>query len=209
LGVDHLLIDGGRMFEGREHTFLGDLVEHQPSDLLLVAAAELLGKMPSDGLSLAIGVGCDEDLVDSLGAVLEVLQNLLTARDHFIRRLETVVHIDAELAFGQVADVAHRGDDLVVPAEIFVDGLRLCRRFHHDQCLCHKTEPTLPEQADQASRCGVRRMNLPPEAISTCPSSSNSMRRGSSFDAAVPVASTRSSSRYPSPTSILANSGSS
>ncbi len=37
------------------------------------------------------------------------------------------------LLFGQIADVAHRGHDLVVLAEIFIDGLRLCRRLDHDE----------------------------------------------------------------------------
>ena len=125
------------LLERREHALLGDLVEHQAADLLLVAAAELLGQVPADRLPFAVRVGRDEDLVGLLRVVLQLLEDLLAARDDLVGRLEALVDVDAELALGQIADVAHRGDDLVVLAEIFVDGLRLRRRFDHDECLCH------------------------------------------------------------------------
>ena len=51
--------------------------------------------------------------------------------------LEAGLDVHAELALGQVADVSHRRDDLVVAPEVFVDRLRLRRRFDDDQCLCH------------------------------------------------------------------------
>ena len=70
-----------------------------------------------------------------LGGVLQLLENLLPARDHLVRGLEPIVDVHAELALRQIADVPHRGDDFVIPAQIFVDGLRLRRRLHHDQCL--------------------------------------------------------------------------
>ena len=119
------------MFEGRENALLRDLVEHQATDLFSVPAAELFGEVPADCLALPIRVGRDVDLCRLLRFVLEFLQDLLPARKHFVRRLEPFVHVDPQLALGQIADVAHRGDDLVVSSEIFVDGLRLRRRFDH------------------------------------------------------------------------------
>ena len=62
LRVDHLLVDLRRLLERREHTLLGDLVEHQAADLLAIARAELLGEMPADRFALAVGVGRDKDL---------------------------------------------------------------------------------------------------------------------------------------------------
>ena len=70
---------------------------------------------------------------DVLRGVLQFLEHLLAARDDFVRRLEAIVDVHAELALGQIADVAHRRDDFVIAPEIFVDGLRLGRRFHHDE----------------------------------------------------------------------------
>jgi hypothetical protein len=63
--------------------------------------------------------------------------SFLAAGDHFVRRLEAFLDVDADLALREVAHVPHRGHDLVLRSQIFVDGLRLGRRFHHDECLCH------------------------------------------------------------------------
>ena len=133
LRVDHLLVDLGGMLERREHALLRDLVEHQPADLLLVRPAELFREMPADGLPFAVRVGRHEDRVGVLGGVLQLLEDLLAAGDDLVGRLEALLDVDAELALRQVADVSHRRDDLVVPAEILVDGLRLRRRLHHDE----------------------------------------------------------------------------
>src|SRR4029453_7473401 len=133
LRIHHLLVDLGRVIERGEDAFLGDLVEHQPANLFQVSAAELFRQMPADRFSLAVRVGGDEDRLGVLGGVLELLQDLLAAGDYLIRGLEAVLDVDAKLALGQIADMAHRGDDLVVPAQIFIDGLRLGRRFDHNQ----------------------------------------------------------------------------
>jgi hypothetical protein len=96
------------MLEGRQHALLRDLVEHQPADLLPVAAAELLGQVPADRLAFAIRVGRDENLIGDLGRVLELLEDLLAARDDLVRRLEPFVDVDTQFALGQVADVPSR-----------------------------------------------------------------------------------------------------
>ena len=61
-------------------------------------------------------------------------------RDDVLGR-EVVVHVDAELALarvlGQVPDVAVRGEDLVVRAEVALDGPRLGGRFHDHEVLGH------------------------------------------------------------------------
>ena len=137
LGVDHLLVDRRRLVERRQHALLRDLVEHQAADLLAVTAAELFRQVPSNRLPFAIGVGRHKDLGRVLRSVLQFLEDLLATRDDFVRRLESILDVHTELAFGQIADVAHRGDDLVVLAEIFIDRLRLCGRFDHHQCLGH------------------------------------------------------------------------
>ena len=137
LRVDHLLVDGRRVLHRREDTLLRDLVEHQAPDLLLVPGAELFGQMPADRLPFAVGVGRDVDLGGAFRGVLQLLEDLLPARDDLVGRLESFLDVHTQLALGEVAHVPHRGHDLVVSAQIFIDGFRLRRRFHHDQCLCH------------------------------------------------------------------------
>ena len=71
------------------------------------------------------------DLGDLLAPIL---------RDDVLRR-EVVVHVDAELALArvlrQVPDMAVRGEDLVVGAEIALDGPRLGGRFDDHEVLGH------------------------------------------------------------------------
>jgi hypothetical protein len=61
LRVDHLHVDRAGVFDGLEHRFLGDLVEHQAVDLLFFGS-KLFGEVPADGLALSIGVGRDVDV---------------------------------------------------------------------------------------------------------------------------------------------------
>ena len=68
-----------------------------------------------------------------LRGVFELFDDLLARFERLVRFLEIVVDVHAELALRQVADVAHRRDNLEVAAEIFVDGLRLRRRLDHDE----------------------------------------------------------------------------
>ena len=55
LRIDHPHVDLAGMLDGLENRLLGDLVEHQPLDLLPVGLAEFLGQMPADGLAFAVG----------------------------------------------------------------------------------------------------------------------------------------------------------
>ena len=73
--------------------------------------------MPADRLAFAVRVGRDEDLgrPSSLPS-FSSLEDLLAAGDDLVRRLEAFVDVDPQLALGQIADVSHRGDDLVVLA---------------------------------------------------------------------------------------------
>ena len=59
--------------------------------------------------------------------------------DGLIDGLEIVLDVHTELTFGKVAQVAHTGLDLVLPAQIFSDGFRLGRRLDdHQMLFCHE-----------------------------------------------------------------------
>ena len=89
--------------------------------------------MPANRFAFPVGVRGHVDGPDLLGGVTESLDGLLPSRDKFVRRDEPLVHIHAQLALGQVTDMTHRGQNLVVFPKVLVDGLRLRRRLHHNQ----------------------------------------------------------------------------
>src|SRR6185503_4467423 len=137
LRIDHLHVDLARVQDRFFDRRLRDLVKHQALYFLPRLAGQFLGQMPADRLALAIGVGRDVDDLSDLGRFLQLLDDLDAGCEHLVDRLESVVHIDAQLALRQVADVAHRCDDLVVASQIFVNRLRLRRRLDDHQCLRH------------------------------------------------------------------------
>ena len=129
------------MLERFLHSALGDFVEGHALDgnrafLLFLAidtvAAELFGQVSGNGLAFAIRVRRQVDGIRGLGQLLQLGDNFLLAGDDDVLGLEVVVEIDAQRLLGQVLDVAERGFHLIARAEIFLDRLRLGRRFDDD-----------------------------------------------------------------------------
>ena len=83
------------------------------------------GKMPGYCLSLAVRVGCEEDLVCRLSFRVELADNVSLAADVYIVRFKIVFDIYTERAFGKVADVSDRRRYLVVRAKIALDRVYL------------------------------------------------------------------------------------
>ena len=75
---------------------LGDLVEQDAVDVLLVADA--LGDVPGDGLAFAIGVGRQVDVLFVFRGLLELVDDFALAVNDLVLRLEVVLDVDAELA---------------------------------------------------------------------------------------------------------------
>ena len=72
-----------------------------------------------------------------LAACFSSCDELLLAFDDFVVRLEAVLDIHREILLGKIFDMTERSFDDVLLAQVFVDGLRLCRRFHDYQSFCH------------------------------------------------------------------------
>ena len=126
------------------HDVLRDLVEGHAPGLLIVQVEQIL-EMPRDGLALAVRVGCEIDGVALLRGLLQLADQGLLAADGLIIGLEIVLDVDAQLALGQVAQMAHAGLDRVAPAEIFPDGFRLGRRLDdHQIFFCHVFDSFIP-----------------------------------------------------------------
>ena len=140
LGVHQILIDLARRLDALGDDASGDLVEGHALRLF-VREIQKLFQMPRNGLALAIRVGREIDGVRALGALFQIRDHVLAALDGDILRLKARLDVHAELALRQVAQMAHRGHDLIIRAEIFFNCSRLCRRLDDDEirlCLCHR-----------------------------------------------------------------------
>ena len=140
LRVDEILIDLARRLNALGNDASRDLIEGHALRLLVREAQKLL-QMPRDGLALAVRVGREIDDVRAFGTLFEVRDDVLASLDGDILRLKARLDVHAELALRQVAQMAHRGHDLVVCAEIFFNRSCLRRRLDDDEirlCLCHR-----------------------------------------------------------------------
>ena len=122
------------MGDGVPHHLFGDLIEGHPVGLLIAQSQHLL-KMPGNGLAFPVRVGGQKDFFTFLGALFQVVDDLFLALDGLVIQREAALHIHADLAFRQIPHMAHGGLDLIPGAQIFTDGLGLCRRLHDDEVL--------------------------------------------------------------------------
>ena len=148
LGVDQVDVQVARVGGGLQDRRLGDLVEHHPLDR--DARLERLEQVPGDRLALAVTVRREVELVDVLEQALELGDRALLLGADDVERLEVRVDVDPEARPrlrlvlrghvgrrpGQVADVAARGLDDVVGAQVAGDFARLGGRLDYDESPC-------------------------------------------------------------------------
>ena len=125
LRVDQILVDVPGVVEGLMDRLLRDLVEHHALHGL-AAKARGVHKVPSYGLTFAVGVGGQVDVGGAFRLLAYLLHNLLLVLEHLVLGLKVAVHVHAQLARGQVAHVAQRRKHGVVAAKIAAYGARLC-----------------------------------------------------------------------------------
>ncbi len=110
--------------------------------------------MPGNGLTFAVFVGCQIDLVDLLSSVFELLYFSLFFWWDLVGRLKAVFNINAGFLFRQIADMSKRGHDFIVVPKKFSNCFGFCRRLNdqkfghnrgHDNCgsSCRQTFLTL------------------------------------------------------------------
>jgi hypothetical protein len=85
--------------------------------------------MPRDGLSLPVGVGGQPHGLALLGGLADGSNRLLDVglRQCLIAEVDTAVDVDAEIGFGEVADMPHRGKHSEILAHVLLDRPRLGR----------------------------------------------------------------------------------
>ena len=129
LGVEQIFVDGAGVGHALLHALFGDLVKGDAVGGVGVQPQDV-GQMPADGFAFAVRVGRQQNAVGVLGLAFEFLDELFLAFDADVLGRIAVLHINAQLGSRQVPDMAHAGGDLIVIAQIFANGLRLCRRLH-------------------------------------------------------------------------------
>ena len=129
VGIDQSSVDRARMLHRIHDGLLGDGIEDDALDLLVLERMLLLQHlqdMPGDRLALAIGVSGEDQLVGTLDRPGDVGEALAGLGIDLPNHVEIVVRIDRSVLRRQVAHVTERGQDFVAGAQILVDRLRLC-----------------------------------------------------------------------------------
>ena len=155
LGVEQILVNGAGVGHALLHALFGDLVKGDAVGLVGVQPQNVC-QMPADSFAFAVRVGRQQHAVCVFGLALELLDELFLAFDADVLRSIAVLHIDAQLRRGQVADMAHACGDFVVIAQIFADGLRLGRRLHDNQFRHSSLLPFVFLSSLSVTRCAVR-----------------------------------------------------
>ena len=130
LGVHQLLVDAAGMLHAVADPGFGYLIKGDPVGLMFIQL-EQLRQMPGNGLSFPIGVGGQVDIVALFGFGTQLFDKLALSLDIFIIGGKVVLDIDAEAGSRQVAHMAHRRHDLIIGAEVFLDGMGFGRGFYN------------------------------------------------------------------------------
>ena len=125
--MDFVDVDGAWVVECLPDGPRGDFVEHDPVDNLGASVLKFLVDVPGDRLALPVGVRCQEDLIDPFGRLLELSKRLGLSLDDLVVGLKPLLNVDSEARLRQVLDVAHRGLDRVVVAQVSLQGPGLGR----------------------------------------------------------------------------------
>src|SRR5581483_2831353 len=139
LRINQIVVDLNGLLESFLNGRFGDLVEEDAIDLTLLfaAPADFFGDVAADGFAFTVGVGGDVNRLGVFGGFLQLSDDLFLARHDFVSRLEVVFDVHAEAFFREVLDVTDRGENFVIPAQIFVDRFRLRRRFDDNERFSH------------------------------------------------------------------------
>ena len=137
IGVNQRRVDLARMAHSFQNGALGDGVEHNALDDLVLEhflGAQHFQHMPGNGLAFAIRVGRQDYGVGVFDGLGDIGKPLASLGVDLPLHLKIVLDVHRAVFGGQVAHMAERGENLVIPAKIFVDRLGLGRRFDDDDC---------------------------------------------------------------------------
>ena len=113
-----------------------DLLKDDPVDRDPFGHIDRLTDMPGNRLTLTIGVGSQVDCVNITHRLAQFTHHLLFG--DLIDRLEVMFYIDREIALRQITYMPHARGYPVTTAQIFLNGLRLCRRLDDNELITHR-----------------------------------------------------------------------
>ena len=114
------------------HGALGNLMEDDSLRALRLHARRL-NEMPGDGLTLAVGVGSQEDFLGPIDFLLEVPDRLALVVRNAVGGSEVILDVNRKLRLEQVTHVADRRLDHISLAEEAAYGAGLRRRLDDDE----------------------------------------------------------------------------
>ncbi len=170
IGIDQRVVDLARMLHRLGHRLLGDGVEDDALDRLVLQRLlfiERFEHVPGDRLALAVGVGGEDQRVGLLEGMGDVVDPLLRLRIDLPEHLEIIVRVDRSVLGRQVADMAKRRQHLVTGSKIFVDRLRFGRQLDNDNF--HEIPMGYPQTTQrigaESATCSGRNMGKEPPAV--------------------------------------------
>lgn len=125
------------MGSGLMDRLLGDLMKDDASHGLVNLALERLHKMPTDGLSFAILISRDPELVAVIESCLQLFDNGLLLLRHLILWRKSIVRIDTKFALRKISDMSHARLHREILPEKPLDGPGLRGAFDDDEMLGH------------------------------------------------------------------------
>ncbi len=131
LRVHSVEVDAAWVGNGMEDGFFRDFMEHDPSGVLRFQSQHLV-KMPCNGFSLAVFIGCEPHSLGFCRCFAQFAHKLLFLVRNFVDRAETSLHIYAEALAFEVAHMAVARHHFIVFAQKFLYGLCLGRRLDDD-----------------------------------------------------------------------------
>ena len=135
LGIDQIQVDVAGMFDGVQDGLLRNLMEHDAACMGRLQM-EHFRKVPADGLSLAVFIGCQPDGGCLARGFFQLSHHLHLVRRDFVLRGERV-YIYTEGMFLQVSNVSITGEHSVILAKKLLNRLRLSGTLHDNQILFH------------------------------------------------------------------------
>ena len=144
LRIDARMVDLARMGHRVLHGTTSDFVVGDAADgLALRDILKHFAQMPGDGLPFAVRIGREQNFVRRLRRLAQLVHHLFLVRAHLVgrRKRPAILHslhrhdTDRQPLLGQITHMPDRRLDDILSTEIFLDRLRLRRRFHYQQLL--------------------------------------------------------------------------
>ena len=135
VGVDQFLVERARLRKRLLDRTFGDLVEHDAVNFDTFqrpAPFQFLGDVPGNGLAFAVRVGCQVEPIGPLERIGDIRDALVGPSVHLPDHGKALFGLHRSILGRQIPHMAVARQDLVVLAEVLVDGLGLGRRFDDD-----------------------------------------------------------------------------